>query len=95
MLVHQLKNRIVEGSVYCISKNQSHNSVFQAPENFHFENCSPDRTMVAGADGHYRQGRVECQVSSCLTSFQTINQMSFRCRSSIEKHFTSTKVSTS
>ena len=32
---------------------------------------------------------------SCLTSFESINQMLFRCRSSIEKHFLSTKVSTS
>ena len=30
---------------------------------------------------------------SCSTSFETINQMFFRCRSSIEKHFSSTKVS--
>ena len=32
---------------------------------------------------------------SCLTSFQTINQMFCRCRSSIEKHFSRKKVSTS
>ena len=38
MLVQQLKERIVEGSIYCICKNQSQNSAFQLSENLHFDN---------------------------------------------------------
>ena len=46
MLVHQLKELIVNGSIYCICKYHSQNSVFQPSENFNIENFYPDLTIV-------------------------------------------------
>ena len=37
MLVQQLKERVVKGSIYCVCKYQYKNSLFQPSENFHFD----------------------------------------------------------
>ena len=52
--VQQLKERIVKGSIYCICKNQSENSIFEPYENLHFERFSPGPTMMGSiADTRY------------------------------------------
>ena len=46
MFVQQLQEHIVKGSVYCISKNQSQNRVFQPSENLYLEDFSPSASMI-------------------------------------------------
>ena len=46
MLLQQLKEYIVKGSIYCTCKNQYHNSLFQLSENLDFEILSPGPTKV-------------------------------------------------
>ena len=48
LLHHWLKERTVKGSIYCICKNQSQNSVFQPYKNFHFDTSSSVRLIMAG-----------------------------------------------
>jgi len=46
MLVQQLKERIVKGSVYCTCKNHYQKSIFQPSEKAYCKNLSPSLTMV-------------------------------------------------
>ena len=46
MLLQQLKEHIVKGSIDCTCKNQYHNSLFQLSENLDFEILSPGPTKV-------------------------------------------------
>ena len=46
MLVQQLKERIIEGSIYCICKTTISNSLLQPFESLYFDIFSPSPTMV-------------------------------------------------
>jgi len=51
MLLRQLKELMVKGSIYCNSKTQYQNSLFQPSENLYFELYSAGPTMMGPVVG--------------------------------------------
>ena len=66
MLMQQLNERMIIGSVYCIYKNQSENRIFQPSKKLCFKDYSPVPIMV----GHIRDTGYK-RLSSTLKVFDS------------------------